>query len=102
MNFKGDRLGFDGIATGRCGCDAVAMDTGEDWSFRRETLLQACTEPALMALVRAAMSREIARDRDSLLSLCTLPADAPWRTSCAPGPNRGRCAACAPTRSRCG
>ena len=77
FHFKGDWLGFDGIATGRYGCDAVAMDTGEVWSFRYETLLQACTEhPALMALVHAAMSREIARDRDSLLSLCTLSADA--------------------------
>lgn len=77
FHFKGDWLGFDGIATGRYGCDAVAMDTGEVWSFRYDTLLQACTEqPALMALVHAAMSREIARDRDSLLSLCTLSADA--------------------------
>jgi CRP/FNR family transcriptional regulator len=77
FHFKGDWLGFDGIATGRYGCDAVAMDTGEVWSFRYETLLQACAEhPALMALVHAAMSREIARDRDSLLSLCTLSADA--------------------------
>jgi CRP/FNR family transcriptional regulator len=29
-----------------------------------------------MALLHAAMSREIGRDRDSMLSLCTLPADA--------------------------
>ena len=77
FHFKGDWLGFDGIATGRYGCDAVAMDTGEVWSFRYETLLLACTEhPALLTLVHAAMSREIARDRDSLLSLCTLSADA--------------------------
>lgn len=77
FHFKGDWLGFDGIASGSYGCDAVAMDTGEVWSFRYETLVQACTEhPALLALVHAAMSREIARDRDSLLSLCTLSADA--------------------------
>jgi CRP/FNR family transcriptional regulator len=30
----------------------------------------------LLAVVHMAMSREIARDRDSMLSLCTLPADA--------------------------
>ncbi len=75
--FKGDWLGFDGIAQGRHVCDAVAMDTGEVWSMRYEALLQACTaQPALLALVHTAMSREMARDRDTLMSLCTLPADA--------------------------
>lgn len=77
FHFKGDWMGFDGIANGRYGCDAVAMDTAEVWSFRYDTLLQACVEhPELLALVHAAMSREITRDRDSLLSLCTLSADA--------------------------
>lgn len=77
LQFRGDWLGFDGIAQGRHGCDAVAMDTGEIWSFSYETLLQSClTQPRLLALVHEAMSREIVRDRDALLSLCTLSADA--------------------------
>jgi CRP/FNR family transcriptional regulator len=77
LNFKGDWLGFDGIALGRHGCDAVAIDTGEIWSFRYDDLLAACSrEPRLMALFHAAMSREIGRDRDSMLALATLPADA--------------------------
>jgi len=77
LHFKGDWLGFDGIAAGRYGCDAVAMDTGEVWSVRYADLLTACVaQPALMAQLHDAMSREIARDRDSMLSLCTLPADA--------------------------
>ena len=77
LHFKGDWLGFDGIAAGRYGCDAVAMDTGEVWSVRYADLLTACAlQPALMASFHDAMSREIARDRDSMLSLCTLPADA--------------------------
>jgi CRP/FNR family transcriptional regulator len=77
LHFKGDWLGFDGIAAGCHGCDAVAMDTGEVWSIRYEELLAACAaRPALLAALHAAMSREIGRDRDSLLSLCTLPADA--------------------------
>ena len=77
LQFKGDWLGFDGIATGRHSCDAVAMDTGEVWTVRYDCLLQASAkQPALMAVVHAAMSREMTRDRDALLSICTLPADA--------------------------
>jgi CRP/FNR family transcriptional regulator len=70
-------MGFDGIAHGQYGCDAIAMDTGEVWSVRYEALLAACVaQPALLGVMHAAMSREISRDRDSLLSLGTLPADA--------------------------
>lgn len=77
LHFKGDWLGFDGIANGQYGCDAVAMDTGEVWSIRYDTLMAACTRhPALLGLLHSAMSLEITRDRDSLLSLCTLSADA--------------------------
>ncbi len=77
LHFKGDWLGFDGIATGRYGCDAVALDTGEVWSVRYDALLAASARHVpLLGLLHAAMSREISRDRDSLLSLCTLSADA--------------------------
>jgi CRP/FNR family transcriptional regulator, anaerobic regulatory protein len=77
LQFKGDWLGFEGIASGRYGCDAIAMGTGEIWTFRYDTLLHICaTVPALMAVMHAAMSDQIVRDRDSLLSLGTLPADA--------------------------
>ncbi|MBX3623987.1 MAG: helix-turn-helix domain-containing protein [Rhizobacter sp.] len=77
LQFKGDWLGFDGIATGRHSCDAVAMDTGEVWTVRYDSLLQASArQPALMAVMHSAMSREMTRDRDALLSICTLPADA--------------------------
>ncbi len=77
LHFKGDWLGFDGIAEDRFGCDAVAMDTGEVWALRYDTLLTACGRtPALLATLHAAMSREIGRDRDSMMSLATLPADA--------------------------
>ena len=77
LQFKGDWLGFDGIANGRYGCDAIAMDTGEVWTIRYDALLSACAEhPPLMGVVHSAMSREMTRDRDSLLSICTLPADA--------------------------
>lgn len=77
LHFKGDLLGLDGIASGQHACDAVAMDTGEVWSFRYEALLRACTGcPSLLGVLHSAMSREIGRDCDSLMALCTLPADA--------------------------
>ena len=77
LKFRGDWIGFDGIANDRYTCDAIAMDTGEVWVIRYEDLLSACRcEPSLLKVLHAAMSREIGRDRDSLMSVCTLPADA--------------------------
>lgn len=77
FQFKGDWLGFDGIASGRYGCDAVAMDTGEVWILRYDALVAASIErPQLLGIIHEAMSREIVRERDSMMSLCTLPADA--------------------------
>jgi len=77
LKFRGDWLGFDGIAHGNYSCDAVAMDTGEVWVIRYEALLAACTgNRGLLTVLHEAMSREIAHDRDSLMSVCTLPADA--------------------------
>jgi CRP/FNR family transcriptional regulator len=77
LHFRGDWLGLDGIATGRYGCDAVAMDTGEVWAIPYDTLIEASIRtPALLGALHQAMSRELARDHDSMASLCTLPADA--------------------------
>ncbi|HUG25252.1 Crp/Fnr family transcriptional regulator [Piscinibacter sp.] len=77
LKFRGDWLGFDGIANSQYGCDAVAMDTGEVWTIPYDALLAACAaQPVLLTVLHEAMSREIARDRDSLMSVCTLPADA--------------------------
>ncbi|MCW7541126.1 Crp/Fnr family transcriptional regulator [Aquabacterium sp. A7-Y] len=77
LHFKGDWMGFDGIASGRYGCEAVAMDTGEVWTFRYDSLIRACTDcPALLNALHAAMSREMVRDRDFQMTLCTLPVDA--------------------------
>ncbi len=91
LHFRGDWLGFDGIAQGRYGCDAIALDTGEVWSVRYVDLLTAsAASPELMRLTHAAMSRQIGRSCDCLLSLGTLPADArvadfirDWATSLA-------------------
>jgi CRP/FNR family transcriptional regulator len=77
LKFRGDWLGFDGIAAGAYTCDAVAMDTGEIWVIRYDELLTASVGcPELLSVLHVAMSREIGRDRDSLMSVCTLPADA--------------------------
>jgi CRP/FNR family transcriptional regulator, anaerobic regulatory protein len=77
LHFKGAWLGFDGIATGRHACDAVALDTGEVWTVRYDALLQAgAMQPQLMRILHMAMSQQISRECDSLLSLGTLPADA--------------------------
>jgi len=77
LKFRGDWLGFDGVADGTYSCDAVAMDTGEVWVIRYEALLAGCAaNRELLTMFHAAMSREIARDRDSMMALCTLPADA--------------------------
>jgi CRP/FNR family transcriptional regulator len=77
LHFKGDWLGFDGIPTGRHGCSAVALDSGEIWTIRYESLLQASArEPIVMRIVLAAMSDQLARNRDAMLSMGTLAADA--------------------------
>ena len=77
LKFRGDWLGFDGIADAVHDCDAIAMDTGEVWAIPYDALLVACaSRPRLMAALHGAMSREIVGDRNSLMSVCTLPADA--------------------------
>ena len=77
LKFRGDWLGFDGLASGRYACDAVAMDTGEVWVFKYADFVTAClNQPVLLTKLHEAMSREIAHNRDSLMSVCTLPADA--------------------------
>ncbi len=77
LKFRGDWMGFDGIANGRFVCDAVALDTGEVWVIGYDALMAACARHIkLLSVLHEAMSREIARDRDSLISVCTLPADA--------------------------
>jgi CRP/FNR family transcriptional regulator len=77
LHFKGDWLGFDGIARGDHGCECVAMDTGEVWSVRYDHLLHVCVErPELLMLLHTEMSREMAREREAMLSVCTLSTDA--------------------------
>lgn len=77
LHFKGDWLGFDGITDGRHRCDAVAMDASEVWTLDYAVLLDhGARSPDLLATLLSAMSRELTRDREAMLTLCTLPADA--------------------------
>jgi CRP/FNR family transcriptional regulator len=77
MLFRGDWFGFDGIAKGRYGCTAQALDVGEVWALRYATLLSAAaTHPELLLGLHAEMSKAINRGRDAMLSLCTLPVTA--------------------------
>ena len=77
LHFRGDWLGFDGIAEGRHGCDAIALDTGEVWAVAYADVLAASMRsPDLARLLHAAMSRQIGRGSDCLVALGTLPADA--------------------------
>jgi CRP/FNR family transcriptional regulator len=61
LKFRGDWLGFDGIAASAYSCDAVAMDTGEVWVIRYDELLAASVaHPALLWALHAAMSARVA------------------------------------------
>jgi CRP/FNR family transcriptional regulator len=75
--FKGEWLGFDGIPCGRHACSAIALESGELWTIRYDALLQASAkEPMVMRVVLAAISAQLARNRDAMLSMGTLTADA--------------------------
>jgi CRP/FNR family transcriptional regulator len=77
LYFKGDWLGFDGIPTGQYSCSSIALDIGEVWTIRYDILLQASAkEPLLMRVLMAAISAQLARNRDATLAMGTLPADA--------------------------
>ncbi|MEL4180876.1 Crp/Fnr family transcriptional regulator [Roseateles sp. PN1] len=74
---RGDWLGFDGIAKGRYGCSAQALEIGEIWSLRYDALMDAASsQPQLLQVLHAEMSRAISRGRDAMLSVCTLPVTA--------------------------
>ena len=61
LKFRGDWLGFDGIAAGSYSCDAVAMDTGEVLAIRYDQLLSASV--ACPALLDHAARGDEPRDR---------------------------------------
>jgi CRP/FNR family transcriptional regulator len=77
LKFRGDWLGFDGMAGDAYTSDAIAMDTGEVWMIRYESLVEAGLEHrALLTTMHQAMSRDLATERGSLMSVCTLSGDA--------------------------
>ncbi len=76
MQFKGDWLGFDGLANGHHRCDAIAADVSELMTVSYEALLRAgARNPALLSQMHAALSRQSMRERDAVMSMHALPAD---------------------------
>lgn len=77
IQFKGGWIGFDGMATGHYTCDAVAMDVGQLWTLAYATLLTAAARmPALMHTVHVAMSGQMEYERNWLLAMGALQAEA--------------------------
>ena len=77
LHFKGDWIGFDGLASGQCACDAVAMDTSDVWSVPYTALVAvAPAVPELLQALHVAMSGQLARDREWRLGLGTLTSEA--------------------------
>jgi CRP/FNR family transcriptional regulator, anaerobic regulatory protein len=77
LHFRGDWLGFDGLASRQFRGDAIAMDIGEVWAVPYPALLEVCmADREVMTVVHEEMSRQISRDHDSMLARCSLPADA--------------------------
>ena len=64
LHFRGDWIGFDGIADDRGGSDASTLNDCEIWSVSYATVLKlAAREPALAHLIAAAMSEQLGRNR---------------------------------------
>lgn len=77
VQFKGDWIGLDAIASGCCVSSAVALDTSDLWSLHYDSLLRACAQlPALLHNLHRVMSTQLARERASRLALATLSAEA--------------------------
>jgi len=77
LHFKGDWIGFDGLASGQCACDAVAMDTSDVWSVHYTALVAAAPAvPELLQALHVAMSGQLARDREWRLGLGSLSSEA--------------------------
>jgi CRP/FNR family transcriptional regulator len=77
LHFRGDWLGVDGVATGRYGSCAIALDVSEVWSFRYGDLLEAgAAEPELLTLLHRAVSWQMVGHHGWITSMCTQPADA--------------------------
>lgn len=76
FHMRGDLIGLEAISNGTHGCDAVALDVGEVWEIPYEALLRASlTVPELQMELHRAMSYEIRRDREWMLTLGSLSAE---------------------------
>ena len=75
LHFKGDWIGFDGIADERCATDASSMSDSEIWSMNYAALRKVVAQvPLLARLIAAAMSEQLGRNRTWRHALGTLTA----------------------------
>lgn len=76
LHFKGDWIGFDGIALGTYACDAYAMEACEVWSLSYAGILEVARQvPEIIHVLHTAMGYELARHRNWKFALGTLAAD---------------------------
>jgi CRP/FNR family transcriptional regulator len=73
LRFKGDWLGFDGIAEQRHTCEAVALDISEVWTISYASLVAVGQDhPVIIAALHAAISQDMASMRKRLVAHHTL------------------------------
>ena len=75
LHLRGDILGLEAVATGTCGCDAIALDTCDVLALPYEVLIE-CSQgnPELVRELHQAFSAQIHNDRALMLSMGSLPA----------------------------
>lgn len=77
LRFKGDWLGFDGMASQKHSCEAVALDISEIWTVSYTAVLAASQDhPALLSELHKAISEDMTGMRERFMAHCTLHADA--------------------------
>lgn len=76
FHMAGDLIGFDAMGTGSHACDLAALEDSEVCVIPYSRLEDCLgSTPALRSHLHAAMSREIARQRESMLMLGSMQAD---------------------------
>ncbi|MDO9004226.1 MAG: Crp/Fnr family transcriptional regulator [Aquabacterium sp.] len=77
LRFKGDWLGFDGMADQQHTCEAVALDISEIWTVSYAAVLAASQDhPAVLSALHKAISEDMTGMQERFMSHCTLHADA--------------------------
>lgn len=77
LRFPEDWLGFEGIASGRYECDAIAASDAQIFTVPYDAMMRVSSaDPSLLTVLHQKMSQEIYRHHDLMMALYTLPVDA--------------------------